>query len=254
MSKANRMAYMVNHRLVLLDSSKVNHWQCLVHSKVFNEASNCEMLLMFGNKTLQKITLDHLYTSTYIPLRDKKFLKELNTTTSHMFSHVAVAAEYMIDKIVEEACGRTVQFLVELALSLPLHKETLPAQFANLHQRGLHVLRGKSGLLSPEKLIYMPETMDQLLRPHQAGTSGNGSGLHLQSSPAIAMLQVLTAIAPNTTSQSTKMLTTCRGPMDSDIQLEEESGIRGHLQLEDYRCTTAVHQTSQTGDSSWLAC
>ncbi|KAG1721033.1 hypothetical protein EDB19DRAFT_1835708 [Suillus lakei] len=197
MSQEKLMEHMVERRQVLLDLLEEN---CVI-----DEASNCEILLLFGSKILHRILLNDLYTSTYMPLRDESFLKELNTTTSHMFSHIAVG--YGIDKVVEEASGRNVRFLgeryapqqlayfnaVELALNTLLHKEALLAQFLELHMKGLYILRGKSGLLPPEKLIYMPKTMQELIRPCQpeAGTTtSNGSEPHLQSLSASAMLQV----------------------------------------------------------------
>jgi hypothetical protein len=94
MSKDHRIAYMVNRRMVLLNSSEENRWQYFLHGKVFDEASNCDQLLVFGNEILQKIFLLHFYASTYMPLCDEKFLMELNTTTSYMFSHVAVGVSH----------------------------------------------------------------------------------------------------------------------------------------------------------------
>ncbi|KAG1853882.1 hypothetical protein DFJ58DRAFT_728009 [Suillus subalutaceus] len=188
MSKDQRLAYMVNHRIALLDSSEENRWQ-------------------YFYTTLEKIHLLHFYASAYTPLRDEKFLTELNTTTPHMFSHVAVGAECGIDKVVEEAFGRNVRFLgkrytprqlsyfnaVKHALQLPIHKETLPAQFIDLHNRGLQVLKAKSGLLPLERHIYVPDTMEQLFRPCQAlagATSSDGSMLYPQSSSVSAVPQM----------------------------------------------------------------
>jgi hypothetical protein len=99
MSKDHRIAYMVNRRMVLLNSSEENRWQYFLHGKVFDEASNCDQLLVFGNEILQKIFLLHFYASTYTPLRDEKFLTELNTTTSYMFSHVAVGVSHGYSRV-----------------------------------------------------------------------------------------------------------------------------------------------------------
>ncbi|KAG1855218.1 hypothetical protein DFJ58DRAFT_727660 [Suillus subalutaceus] len=207
MSKDQPLAYVANRRIALLDSSEENRWRYFLHGKVFNKDSNCDKLLVFRNETLEKIHLLHFYASAYTPLRDEKFLMELNTTTPHMFSHVAVGAECGIDKVVEEAFGRNVRFLgeryapqqlsyfnaVEHALQLPIHKETLLAQFIDLHNRGLQVLKAKSGLLPLERLIYVPDTMEQLFRPHQAlagATSSDGSVLYPQSSSVSAVPQM----------------------------------------------------------------
>ncbi|KAG1884161.1 hypothetical protein F4604DRAFT_1677296 [Suillus subluteus] len=170
-SKEDCIAYMVNHRIVLLDSSKENRWQYFLHSKVFDKTSNSDKLLMFGNETLQKILLLHFYASAYMLLRDEQFLMELDTTTPHMLSHIAVGVEYSIDKAVEEASGSA-------------------GWFHDLHNRGIHVLRAKSGLLPLERLIYVPDTMEQLVRLHQAGTTGNSSMPYPQSSSASAVPQM----------------------------------------------------------------
>lgn len=205
MSKEHRVAYMINRRIALLDASEENRWQYFLHGRelVQISGSDSEKLLVFGNDTLQKILLLHMYASNYTPLRDERFLAELSTTTSHMFSHVAVGAECGIDKVVEEeSSGRSVRFLgeryaprqasyfdaIEEAFKKQIHKDTLPARFLDLHNRGIQALRAKSGLLPPEKLIYVPDTMEQLVRPHQAGAAG--SSMFSQSSSAGAVPQM----------------------------------------------------------------
>lgn len=82
-----RKAFMQKHRSVLLDSSEGNRWNYFLNGEVINGEN--ALLLMFSNPTVEKIHLLHLYASTYTPLRDEIFLKEITTTTLNMFSHVA---------------------------------------------------------------------------------------------------------------------------------------------------------------------
>lgn len=128
-----------------------------------------------------------------------------------------------IDKVVEEAIGseKAVRFIgeryaqrqesyfnaVEHALKLPIYKTSLPAHFVDLHNEGLwvisaasiwnmmglttfifhsHILKDKSGWLPPEKPIFVPNSMEQLVRPRNADTSE----LLLQSSSANAVPQM----------------------------------------------------------------
>lgn len=170
LSDEARKTYMQNRRLMLLDSSEANRWQYFLHGeRVVGQNVN---LLVFSNQIVEKIHISHLYGSPYTPLREKAFLKEITTTTLHMFSHVAAGVshrlrysrvhdvhyfqvEYGIDKIVEDvipsSTKKTWRFHGEIyasrqayymeavtrALSLPIHKEALPARFLNLHHRGL---------------------------------------------------------------------------------------------------------------------
>ncbi|KAG1797953.1 hypothetical protein EV424DRAFT_1546434 [Suillus variegatus] len=199
LSDEARKTYMQNRRLMLLDSSEANRWQYFLHGeRVVEQNVN---LLVFSNQIVEKIHISHLYGSPYTPLHEKAFLKEITTTTLHMFSHVAAGVEYGIDKIVEDvipsSTKKTWRFHGEIyasrqayymeavtrALSLPIHKEALPARFLNLHHRGLHTLRTKLGLVGPEDPIYVPQTMQELTRPLYAGPST--SQPFLQSSSAV---------------------------------------------------------------------
>ncbi|KAG1902399.1 uncharacterized protein F5891DRAFT_978714 [Suillus fuscotomentosus] len=92
--------YMQNHRLMLLDSSEANRWQYFLHGERVDGQN--VTLLVFSNPIVEKIHINHLYSSPYTPLREQAFLKEITTTTLHMFSHVAAGVEYGIDKIVED--------------------------------------------------------------------------------------------------------------------------------------------------------
>ncbi|KAG1718196.1 hypothetical protein EDD22DRAFT_855600 [Suillus occidentalis] len=131
--------FMIKPLVVMSKERRVAH---MVDRRWFDEASGIEQLLVFGNDTLQKIVLLHLYASNYTPLHDEKFLAELSTTTSHMFSHIAAGVECGINKVVEEeSSGRSVRFLGECytprqlsyfntikdAFKLEVHKETLLA-------------------------------------------------------------------------------------------------------------------------------
>ncbi|KAG1772567.1 hypothetical protein EV702DRAFT_1048540 [Suillus placidus] len=197
-----RKAHMQNRRVVLLDSSEGNQWQYFLHGeKVEGEHI---ILLVFSNRTVEKIHLLHLYSSTYTPLRNQEFLKEITTTTLNMFSHVAAGVECGIDRIVDGApsgSGRVVRFIGERyasrqvyykeaimhAMLLPIHKDTLRARLLNLHQRGLKVMRDKMGLTAPEHPIYMPQTMQELTRPLYPGTASEPP---LQSSSAALQMPV----------------------------------------------------------------
>jgi hypothetical protein len=99
MSKDQCLGYMVNRRRELLNSSEENWLQYFLHGKVFNVDLNCDKLLVFGNETLEKIYLLHFYTSAYTPLRKERFLTELNMTTPHMFSHVAVGVSHRYSRV-----------------------------------------------------------------------------------------------------------------------------------------------------------
>ncbi|KAG1774778.1 hypothetical protein EV702DRAFT_1047330 [Suillus placidus] len=202
-------AHMQNCRVVLLDSSEGNQWRYFLHGeKVEGEHI---ILLVFSNRTVEKIHLLHLYSSTYMPLRDQEFLKEI-TTTLNMFSHIAAGVECGIDRIVDGApsgSGRVVRFVGERyalrqvyykeaitrAMLLPIHKDTLLGAVIKSSSKRTDVgsqfcskvMREKMGLTAPEHPIYVPQTMQELTRPLYPGTASEPP---LQSSSAALQMPV----------------------------------------------------------------
>ncbi|KIK32900.1 hypothetical protein CY34DRAFT_18734 [Suillus luteus UH-Slu-Lm8-n1] len=234
--------YMQSHRTVLLNPSERNRWQYFLNGESVNGLN--AILLMFGNPIVEKIHLLHLYTSNYTPLRDKMFRKEITMTTLNMFSHVAVGVECGIDRIVDGALsgsGRIVRFTgekyaqhqvyymdsVTRALLFPIHQESLPARFLDLHLRGLQLLKDKMGLMALEHPIYVPQTMAELTRPLFTGTTSQPL---LQSSSAEPQIPVqeelLSSCAGNLTESTSSTDDTSTSPTyNYGSTLDSQSGI-----------------------------
>ncbi|KAG2740215.1 hypothetical protein P692DRAFT_20881080 [Suillus brevipes Sb2] len=120
---------------------------------------NSIKLLVFANLALEQTHLVVWYARKFTPFHDLSMRVEIKTIMPLMLSESAAGAQCAVDRLA--AYYKSILDFI----NDPLHKVSMEARFLDLHERGLKVLHDFLGLSSPSHTIYVPMTLEEIVKP-----------------------------------------------------------------------------------------